>query len=332
MPSRSGVRGAWLIPVVFGASLVPGLPVCGQSPPAPPGEVKAVFRISKQFIEDVAAREDIVAAIPYDDRVLGFRCRGVIDGRGKLAIELLSSPGEASFVVTGRGTGQTFVRGERRFFVATGEAWGPFESQTLVRFDGRKFYRVETRPWVQVHGQLDCIEGRRGGPVGRAAGRMAMPIGQHLVPRAEAQATPIGQRYLLNFVDELAEEIVAKLDRTTPVEKSMNRLFPETRDWAFQMSADARFIQAAYGPRGGTVPALPENPGRLKDTRLELWVHTTTTEAKSLAKLSSEPLARQLVSAYLKTILPELSDLTENRSVVSVGQWLVISFGAPKAK
>src|SRR6516165_164664 len=115
------------------------------------------------------------------------------------------------------------------------------------------------------------------------------------MPRAEAQATPIGEYYLKNFVDGLAAEIVAKLDRATPVEKSLNRLFPETREWVFQMSANAEFIQAAYGPRGAPGPVLPENPARLKDVRLELWLHSTTTEAKDLAKLSKEPLAKKLI-------------------------------------
>jgi hypothetical protein len=163
-------------------------------------------------------------------------------------------------------------------------------------------------------------------------GRLLQPLGQHLVPRAEAQATPIGEYYLKNFVDGLAEEIVAKLDRTTPVEKSLTRLFPETRDWVFQMSADSRFIQAAFGPRGSTAPVLPENPGRLKDVRLELWLHSTAKEAQDLAKLSKEPLAKTLADRYIETILPELAALAENRSLDSVGPWLVISIGAPKAK
>jgi hypothetical protein len=332
MLSHNGAVCARLIPVVLGASLVLGLPVSGQAPPAPPGEVKAVFRISKQFIEEVAARKEVVASVPYSARVLGFRAQGLIDGRGKLAVELITSPGDASFVVSSHGTAETYVRGVRGPFVATGPAWGPFASQTLVRFDGRKFYRVETVPWAEVHGRLDRVEGRRGGPVGRVVGRMAMPIGRRLVPRAEAQARPIGEYYLKNFVDELAEEIVAKLDRTTPVEKSMNRLYPETQDWVFQMSADTRFIQAAYGPRGATVPVLPPNPAQLEDTRLELWVHTTAKEAQALAKLTKEPLAKQLVQAYIKTSFPELAALAENRSVVSVGPWLVICVGSPEAK
>ena len=85
------------------------------------------------------------------------------------------------------------------------------------------------------------------------------------------------------------------------------------------------------GREGAAAPVLPENPGRLKDVRLELWLQSTTTEAQALAKLSKQPLAKQLVGKYLETILPELAALTENRSVDSVGPWLVISIGAPKA-
>jgi hypothetical protein len=79
------------------------------------------------------------------------------------------------------------------------------------------------------------------------------------------------------------------------------------------------------------VPRLPENPGRLKDVRLELWLRSTTTEAQALVKLSKVPLARPLINRYLEAILPELAALAENRSVDSVGEWLVISLGAPKA-
>ena len=324
-------RHAWLIPFAVCASLLAALPVGGQAPPAPQGEVKAVVRISKQFIEDVAARVEVSAAIPYRATVLGFCCQGVINGRGKLAVDMTTAQGEATFVVSSQGTAETYARAVRGPIVAMGPAWTPVASLTVVRFDGRKFHLGETTPWAEVHAKLDCVEGRHGGPAGRAVGRLVLPLGQLLVPRAEAQATPIGEYYLKNFVDEVAEQIVTKLDRTTPVEKSLNRVFPQTKDWVFQMSTDPRFIQAAYGPRGSKVPYLPENPGRLKDVRLELWLHSTDTEAGDLVKLSKEPLAKGLMHKYLETVLPELAALAENRSLDSVGPWLVISIGAPKA-
>jgi len=314
------------------APLLAALPVRGQAPPARPGEIQVIARISKQFIEDVAARQEVVASIPFcNAMVLGFRCQGVINGRGKLAVEMRNVQGEAIFVVTSHGTASTYTRGVRGPVVAMGPAWGPFASQTLVRYDGRKFHLVETTPWAEVHGELDRVEGRRGGPVGRAVGRLALPVGRHLVPRAEAEARPIGESILKNFVDELAVEIVARLDRTNPVEKSLNRLYPETRDWVFHMSTDPVFIQAAFGPRNATVPVLPANPAHLQDVRLELWLHSTTTEAQDLVKLSKVPLAKALVHKYLETVFPELAAFSDNRSLDAVGPWLVISIGAPKA-
>ena len=72
------------------------------------------------------------------------------------------------------------------------------------------------------------------------------------------------------------------------------------------------------------MPVLPENPGRPKDTRLELWLRSTTKEAEALDKLTKRPLAKQLIQRYLEATLPELAALTEERSVTAVGQWVVI--------
>ncbi len=331
MKLHNAAPRAGLVPFAICASLLAALPVRGQAPPPQQGEIKAVVRISKQLIDDVAARKDVVATIPYDAMVLGFRCQGVINGRADLSVDMTTAQGDATFVVSSRGTAQTCARGVRGPIVAMGPAWGPFASETVVRFDGRKFTSAGTTPWAEVHGELEGLEGRHGTRAGRAVGRLFLPVGRRLIPRAEAEATPIGEYYLTTFVDNLAEKIVTKLNQTTPVEQSLHRLYPETKDWGFQMSADAEFLQAAYGPEGTRAPVLPENPSRLKNVRLELWVQSTTTEAQALAKLSKQPLAKKLVGKYLETILPELAALTENRSVDSVGQWLVISIGAPKA-
>jgi hypothetical protein len=160
---------------------------------------------------------------------------------------------------------------------------------------------------------------------------LLLPVGDLLVPCAERRATPIAEYYIKDFVDGLADKIDDKLNQTTQVEKSLNRLYPETKDWVFQLSTDSTFIQAAYGPRGSATPVLPENPGRLENVRLELWLRTTSKEAQDLAKLSKQPLAKQLVQKYLESILPEIAALAEERTVTAVGPWLVISVGAAKA-
>jgi hypothetical protein len=331
MISHNAARRTGLVLFAVWASFLLSQPARGQAPPPQQGEIKAVVRISKALIDDVVARKEIVAAVPYDAIVLGFRCQGVIDGRANLSVDITTAKDEATFVVNGQGTATTFARGVCGPIVAMGPGWGPFITRTVLHFDGRKFTAEETVPWAQVHGELEIVEGQHGSWIGRAAGRLAVPIGRLLVPRAEEEATPIGEYYLKNYVDNLTQEIIGKLNRRTPLEKSLHRVFPETKDWVFQMSADAQFLQAAYGPRNAPVPELPENPGRHKDVRLELWLKSTTTEAQALAKLSKTPLASELASKYLETIVPELAALTDNRSVDAVGPWLVISIGRPKA-
>jgi hypothetical protein len=318
-----------LTPFAVCLSALLASPAHGQEP-VKQAEIKVVVRVSRQLIEEAVARKEVVTAVPYCATVLGFATEGVIEGRGTLSVDMTSVEGDGVFVINSQGSAHAYVRGIRGPLVATGSAWGPFTSRTVVRFDGRRFTPVETTPWVEVHGQLDRVEGRRGGPVGRVAGRFVRPLGQRLVPRAERDAVPIGAHSLAGYATELGDEIAARLNRSTAVERSLARLYPETADWGFQLSTSPLAIQAAYGPRDSAVPVLPDNPGRPADTRLEFWLRTTTKEAEALEQLTKRPLAKQLVQRYLEATLPELAAVTEERTVTSVGQWVVISVGAPR--
>jgi hypothetical protein len=329
---HNSARRFGLVPFAVCALLLLPLPARGQDVPPQKNEIMAVVRISKHFIEDVIGGVEVNATVPFYAKVLGFDCRGVIDGQARLSVEIATSQGDATFIASSHGSARTYVRGVRGPIVVKGPAWGDFATRTVVRFEGRKFSVLGTTPWAQPNGELECIEGVHGTCVGQALGRVALPIGKLFVPLATEKATPIGLWILQSFVNEVAEKITTKLSETTAVEKSLNRVLPESKDWVFQMSSDAQFLQAAYGPAGSKVPVLPENPGRLKEVRLELWLHSTTKEAQDLAKLAKQPLAKNLLNKYIETIIPELAALTENRSIDAVGSWLVISLGAPKAK
>src|SRR6476469_6296052 len=106
MISRCDVKRTWLGPLVLCASTLPAAPAWGQDPPAQQREIKreikAVVRISKQLIDDVVTRKEVVAAIPYNAIVLRFHCRGVIDGKGKLSVELMTEKGDGTFVITSK--------------------------------------------------------------------------------------------------------------------------------------------------------------------------------------------------------------------------------------
>ena len=142
------------------------------------------------------------------------------------------------------------------------------------------------------------------------------------------EATPIVQRSLENYIEGIADEIIAKLNERTPVEESVNRLFPETRDWIFHLSSSATHIQAAYGPADAEIPRLPDFPAEMPKLRLEAWLRSTGQEARFLANLSKNPLAEQLVQRYLESTLPELAAVAGQHSVDAVDRWVVIRVGA----
>jgi hypothetical protein len=291
-------------------------------------EIKAVFRISKAFLAEVTDRP-IVADIPLCATVLKFRCAGVIHGEGKVSVGLQKSGQQAVFEVTSRGNGSACVTGVRGPLVASGLAWGPFTSRTLVRFDGRNFTHIVTIPAATVCADVQRVTGRRDRRIGRFMGSSILPMTDKLIPRAVAEATPIANRYLQEFVEDTADKIITRLNQETPVEESVNRLFPETQDWEFQMSSDDQFLQAMYGAPGAPIPSLPDVPTEMEDIRLEAWLRSTAEEAKLLAEMSKRPLARQLVQRYLESTLPELAALAEERSVDAVDSWVVIRIGAP---
>ena len=244
----------------------------------------------------MAARKEVVATIPYNAIVLGFHCQGVIDGRANLSVDMTTDQGEATFVIYSQGTAQTYVRGVRGPIVALGPAWGPFTSRTLVRFDGRKFTVVETTPWAQVHGELERVEGRHGGRVGRAVGRLLLPVGRLLVPRAEAASHADWRVLPQDLRGRTGRKDCHEAEPHHPCGTIAESAL--SRDQGLGFSDCPRIPNSSRRPMGHgvlEVPVLPENPGQLKDVRLELWVRSTTKEAQALAKLTKQPLAKQLV-------------------------------------
>jgi hypothetical protein len=122
------------------------------------------------------------------------------------------------------------------------------------------------------------------------------------------------------------------LNERLPVEDSINRLYPETVNWTFQVSQDANFLQAVYGPPDASVPVLPPHPQPLAEVDVEVWLRSSSKEAQFLENMSKQPLAHQLLQAYLVATLPRLAALADERSVVAAGPWVVISVASRKVK
>jgi hypothetical protein len=281
----------------------------------------------------VLARTEITASVPFTATVLKFDAQGVIQGRAKLSLNMVTARGEATFVVDAQGTAQSHVRGVRGPVVAYGPVSGPFTTRTWVRFDGRKFSLVRTTPWAQVHGDLEGVEGSHGHPLGRAAGHFVRPLGQHLVPRAEAEATPISEEILTTLVNELAAEIVARLNRITRVDPEGKWLFPRSGNWVWQLSGDPPFLQLTQEARNRVVqlstdPQLlalaQEVVSRLnRDTRVERLLNQFFPETGDWRILMSSD-SQFLQAAYGpgRSTVPILPEHPQRRQDVRLEIWL----------
>ena len=313
-----------LATVALGAGLAAPEPLRAQAPPAA-SEVQAVARVSKGLIEEVTHRE-VAASLPYHAKILGLYFAGDAHGMAKPAVEILPSEHDATFVVSASGTGHSWARGVRGPFVATGPLTLPFATTTRVGFDGRNFTRIGTATHVEVDFDLQKIEGRRGRLPGRVIGRLAMPVAQRLVPRGERQAELAGEPQLRDFVDGVSDTVVGVLNRTAPIEASFHRVYPKTTDWVFRVSTTPGYIRAAYGPPGAAAPTLPANPARVAgDVWVELWLRSTSEEARLLRDLSRTPLARALLRKYLEATVPELAAVAADWSVAAADSWVVVS-------
>ena len=293
-------------------------------------QTQAIFRISRQFLAEVS-NQPIVADLPIDDTVMGFKCSGNVHAEGAVSVDLLESGQQAIFAVAGSGQGRANITGCRGPWVANGWVYGNFSTTSLVKFDGRQFTYAGTTLSTEICADLQRITGRRNRPLGRALGSGLRSLAQKMIPRALREAKPLAHRYLKDYVEEMADGIIIELNKKTPIEDSINRLYEGTQDWVFQMSSDDEFLQTSLGPSGTQPPpVLPKVTGTMAEVHVEAWLQSTNEEAEMLAQLSKQPLAQQLVAAYLKATLPELAAIGDTISVDAVGSWVLIRVGNKK--
>lgn len=302
----------------------------GQERIEPQDDIKAVFRISRQFVRQAIEEEELVANIPIRATILGLDSSGVIHGRGKLAVELQSSGEQAVVVVRSQGSGAACIKGVRGPIVAWVPSGGPFTTCSLLNFDGRQFSPGCTEAHANVQLHLQRITTRRDRLPGRMLGALARPVGRRMMPRAAPQAKRVTERAIVGFVNAEMDKNLAKLNEELPVDDTVNRLFPNTKDWKFYLNVEEEFIQAAFGPPGLGMALLPPVPSRMKSVLFETWLRSTNEEAKALEDLSNKPLAKRLVDTYLAATLPKLAAMSGEKSITAVGSWVVISVAPPE--
>lgn len=290
-------------------------------------EAEVVFRISKTFFDETVSEQEIVSDIPFTGRILGMNCHGVIHGVAHAKIGMQNNGRFVNLTIQAQGDGSSVGTCSQGPLVVISPMWGPFTTTTNIRFDGHTFTNMCTTANIDLQGCVQEVRGRRNRPAGRVLGRGIKPLVQKLMPRAVAQAKPIAEQHVRDHVNKEFDAAIAKFNQRNPVSESINRLFPETRTWTLNLSTTNDYIQVAYGPSNSTIPNLKKIETENFVPVIEVWLKSTTEEARALSELAGKPLAKQLVNSYLEKTLPKLSALGDQRYVEAEGKWLRIRIG-----
>lgn len=248
---------------------------------------------------------------------------GESEVEGQVTVELEADDDSASFLVTLVGSAESTTVSSARSIRIYGGASSTFRATKRVLFDGVEYHGEPTSVELQTRSRVRSIRSTRRGLVGR----LAVSVAQRQLPRLRPQAQRIAdrdnRRMLRREFDQLADELIVELNKTTPVEETIMRLFPETQTWVYNLSTTDDYIQASAGPKGMQFPELPRRSGA---DPVELWLRTGDGAVKPEV-LAFWNVAQDL----LREAIPEDTELPQplrgDATADQVGEWTVISIG-----
>ena len=126
---------------------------------------------------------------------------------------------------------------------------------------------------------------------------------------------------IVDLFDETGEELLGKLDELSVFDETIEKYFPETRDFEYQLATTDREILVAVGPTTAEFPDLPE-----PKADVELWIKTRPIEAAFIQLVADWEIAHDLLREYVPE--EEARAIADDISVESGDGWTVIRVGA----
>ena len=130
---------------------------------------------------------------------------------------------------------------------------------------------------------------------------------------------------LKEFVDTEADTIIAELNQTIPLEQSLHKLFPETKDWIYRLSTAEKYLQSYYGPKDAPIPTTPIVSERPQNPEMELWIQANSKDAKFIQLMAKLNQTHNLLKKFIPDADPLIASLIKNTRVTVSEPWLIIS-------
>ncbi|MDF1742529.1 MAG: hypothetical protein P1V19_02475 [Gimesia sp.] len=286
-----------------------------------------ILRVSKSLIDEFT--DDVIEAeIPFQARILNGNVTGTAKGRATTSIEMQPGKEEAAFIITAKGEASGCFQGTRGKTRVDGTVTATFVVKKRVLFDGMHYFNGNTSSEVSLTTSVSQVESQRILPFRVLTQPVAKTGVKLLQSEAEQQAIPYAIQYLEEFVNAEADAIIAELNQTIPLERSLHKLFPETKDWIYQLSTAEKYLQAYYGPKDAPVPTPPAVPGRPKNPEMELWIQANSKDAKFIQLMARLNQSHNLLKKLIPDADPLIASLIKNARVTFSAPWLIISITA----
>jgi hypothetical protein len=301
--------------------------------PSPPSkdalpEVTVVLRISRKLINELTT-EKVQRTTPVHLHLLEAEMRGqaLTNATGSVQFEPMAN--ETGFVIELQGTtvSQTVI--DRPPVQVFGSGRMTFIVRKRVAFEGVRF---RTQPTTLEASFCSSVDGLATPPglIGVFVRLIATPIVQRQAPLFAAAAFEEGKAQLVATFDEEVQQIIDDLNQVSPLEETVQKLFPETKDWIYYASSTPTHLIIGVGPPQHRVPELPVS--EKTNAPIEVWIRARPQTQAMIQVLKLWRDANKQLRQMLPPSIGKALTFEGEIKTQTVKDWFVIQLGAQSRK
>jgi hypothetical protein len=295
----------------------------GKDKKADQSEVNIVLRVTRKIVNDITTKK-VDRTTPIHLCVLDSQVTGLAHTTGTSTLLFDEQPDSGAFNIELRGTSVSQSVVDRPPVQVFGSGRLDFLLRKRVTFDGLKF----TSHPAQLRSRFcSTIDGLATPPglFGLLVELIATPKIKKQEPIVAEAAYEDGKAKLIAAFDEEVEKALKDLNEVSPLEKTVNTLFPETKDWILYPLTTPTHLFIGIGPKDRKLPALPVTDKT--DAPIELWMRSKAETSAMILVMKLWKDANQQLGEMLPGELGKSLPLKEGFKYLNVKDWFVIQLG-----
>jgi hypothetical protein len=286
-------------------------------------EVNIVLRVTRKIVSDITTKK-VQRTTPVNLCVLGYQVTGLAHTTGTATLIFDEQPESGAFDIVLRGTSVSQSVVDSPPVQVFGSGRLDFILRKRVTFDGLKFASKPSQIQSRFCSTIDGIA-TPPGLFGLLVELIAMPKIKRQEPIFAEAAYEDGKAKLIAAFDEEVDKSLKDLNEVSPLEKTVNTLFPETKDWILYPSTTPTHLLIGIGPKDRKLPTLPVTDKT--DAPIELWIRSKAETFAMVMVLKLWKDANKQLEEMLPGEIGKSLPLKESFQYLNVKEWFVIQIG-----